>query len=241
MIGVVITFLFVSIIILVNIPNLLPIDIVQQLALTITLGLMIVVWSYIQYRHYKKMTIVKQPIIKQEPETILDLQEKEDLLSRWAASNEDLRGWIDLQLIDLSDGIIKDRLLEEQKKYSQGIQSYMWLTHIMEQYHEQWMDIFQNPQMPVEESRIPKMRSLLMEIALHTIDFCRYRTEYVNLTSGMQVNPTLLLLNQSMEKAGAVPYVEDPLKVSREIRSLFYLTQHDNIKLKNVTIQGYKQ
>lgn len=120
-------------------------------------------------------------------------------------------------------------------------QSYEWITKMEKRYGKAWRQLFQAAQMPVDQEEFGKMRSLITEIALHTIDFCRYRTGYINLSEEMKVNPTMMLEGKSIQEAGGVALNANPYHINREVRVLSQLMDHDGISIKNATIHGYYQ
>ncbi len=118
-------------------------------------------------------------------------------------------------------------------------QCYMWIQKMEGTYGKQWRDTIQGAEMPVRNELYPKIHRLMMEISLHTIDFCRYRTGYVNLSPLMKINPTMMLLGKNARDAGASPISTDPYETDREARVLYSLLKFDGITLQDATIHGY--
>jgi hypothetical protein len=116
----------------------------------------------------------------------------------------------------------------------------VWIERIDQTYGKTWDMLFQQAEMPVGEAEMPAMHSLTMELALHTIDFCRCRTGYVNLTDAMKVNPMMMLHQKDAQSMGSMPFEDNPEKTPREVRALYQLMKHDGVVLKHATIHGYE-
>ena len=204
--------------------------------ITILLFVVLLVW-WMQYRHFKDM---RQQLIqlnqqlkclkkgfetielsKPEPFRIKECHSLHELLDKVAPlMNESELDVLDTQLASMQD-------------------AESWILQMEKAYADIWSDLFQGAEMPLTEEAMPAMRSLIMEVALHTMDFCRTHTGYVNLTSGMRVNPILILQQKDVKNVDAQPMNEDPFTTSREIRALYQLAKHDGVTLRNATIQGY--
>lgn len=128
------------------------------------------------------------------------------------------------------------RLKDELDTYRQ---SYLWCIRMQQLYGEQWTDMFQCATLPLEPAEYSKMRSLIAEVALQTVDFCRYRTRYINLTERMQVNPRMILLGCSPAEAGAKSLSDNPFEIPKEVLALQELFQNDKVELTYASIHGY--
>lgn len=132
----------------------------------------------------------------------------------------------------------KKRLLDELDIYRQ---SYLWCVQMQRKYGQQWADAFQGATLPLTNDDYPRLRSLIAEIALQTSDFCRYRTNDVNLQERMMVNPKSMLLDCSVEQAGACELEINPFNTPKEVLALYELFSHDEVSLKQASIHGYIQ
>lgn len=212
---------------------------IQPLAATITLALILIIVSYIAYRQQqvqkKEMEALRlqaekkpepkvvQPEPKQEqPISIGESKTLPELLNHLKAHADNPSSVTDME--------------KEMKTYQQ---CYIWVKRMEELYGKAWRKQFQELEMPPKPEEFPQMRSLILEIALHTVDFCRYRTNYINLTKKMRVNPSMILLKQTAKEAGGEVYEEDPFKIPKETRALHALMEADDIRLKQATIHGY--
>ena len=232
-------FVLLLLIVIVNIqPQLLPIQI-SPLPATITLALLVLIHTYVHLRsvvHERPVpTELDGQEVKEEPEdkyetgttpqpteTANQINSLSDLISAAKASSPD-----------------NENLQQLQLEYNIYRQCYIWVENMEKAYGKQWRDIIQGADMPVSSEIFPEIHRLTTEVAMHTIDFCRYRTSYINLTPLMKVNPTMILLNKDARQAGARPYSDDPFETEREVRVLHTLIQHDGVVLQGATIHGY--
>ena len=128
------------------------------------------------------------------------------------------------------------RLKDELDTYRQ---SYLWCIRMQQLYGDRWTGMFQCATLPLEPAEYSKMRSLIAEVALQTVDFCRYRTRYINLTERMQVNPRMILLGCSPAEAGAKSLSDNPFEIPKEVLALQELFLNDKVQLTNASIHGY--
>ena len=226
------TFLLMLIVI-VNMPKeLLSFSVnIQPQAATITLSVIILIVSYLYTKNDNLLMHVEGPVI-QEKKT--DTHQN-SLISKIKESKSLM------EMMDKLKAIIGDdesfaNIDNESKIYWQ---SYMWVSRMEELYGKDWREVFQAAQMPVKQEDFGKMRSLITEIALHTVDFCRYRTGYVNLSEEMKVNPRMILLNKSIKEAGGLAINTNPYDTNREVRVLSQLMDNDGVTIKNAAIHGY--
>lgn len=206
---------------------------ISPLSITIVLALSILLVTCLQnWRHETLLSMQAEEKVA-IPESIKEAQASTSLDIKNCQSLSQLIEVIKQQA-DASDSV---RYLDLELKTLE--QCRLWIYKMEEKYGKEWRTLFQGAEMPVKQEDFPRMRSLIMDIALHTVDFCRYRTGYVNLTEQMKVNPTMLLLDKEAVKAGAKPINTDPFKIDKEVRVLHQLIRHDGISLKEVTIHGY--
>lgn len=130
----------------------------------------------------------------------------------------------------------KKRLLNELDIYRQ---SYLWCVQMQKKYGKQWADAFQGATLPLELEDYPRLRSLIAEIALQTMDFCRYRTNDINLQDRMMVNPRSVLMDCSVQEAGAQELKTNPYYTPKEVLALYELFGHDKVQLQQASIHGY--
>jgi hypothetical protein len=129
-----------------------------------------------------------------------------------------------------------DRLLTELDIYRQ---CYLWCQQMQKRYGKDWQETFQGSSLPLQPKDIAHMRSLMAEVALHTVDFCRYRTADVNLTERMRVNPRMILLDADLKAAGAQPVTDNPYEMPKEVLALNELFRQDQVQLTRATIHGF--
>lgn len=129
-----------------------------------------------------------------------------------------------------------DRLLTELDIYRQ---CYLWCQQMQKRYGKDWQETFQGCSLPLQAQDIGHMRSLMAEVALHTVDFCRYRTADVNLTERMRVNPRMILLDTGLKAAGARPVTDNPYEMPKEVLALNELFRQDQVELPRATIHGF--
>lgn len=215
---------------LIIVVNILPQPIsmyIRPLPATIALVLLVIIHTYI--------------ILKQRTETAPALIEKEhenviQTLTPAETDFKSLSDFVNYAKKNSADSETADQLELELNTY---MQCYLWVQKMEKKYDQQWRALIQGAEMPICPETFPKIRSLIMEIALHTTDFCRYRTHYVNLSEQMMVNPTSILLDKDLKEAGAVPISDNPFKTPREVRALGSLIRNDEIQLNGATIHGY--
>lgn len=210
---------------------------IQPLAATVTLTLILFTVSYTAFRRHKaqkkEMETLKLQAEKQ-PETIQPVSTPEQPISLGESITlPELLNYLKTHADNPS--AITD-MEKEMKTYQQ---CYIWVKRMEETYGKAWRKQFQELEMPPKPEDFPQMRSLILEIALHTVDFCRYRTNYINLTKMMRVNPSMILLKQTAKEAGGDAYEDDPFKTPKEVRALHALMEADDIRLKQATIHGY--
>lgn len=210
---------------------------IQPLAATVTLTLILIVISYIAFR--------QQQIQKKEMETLrLQAEKPTEAIQPESMPEQPISLGECITLPELLN-YLKDHadnpsaVTDMEKEMKTYQQCYIWVKRMEELYGKAWRKQFQELEMPPKPEDFPQMRSLILEIALHTVDFCRYRTNYINLTKMMRVNPSMILLKQTAKEAGGEAYEEDPFKVPKETRALHALTEVDDIRLKQATLHGY--
>jgi len=189
-------------------------------------------WTVLQ--HNKKLSLQlaelnaklavepSEPEIDKVPEKLTDCSSLSELLNKVEP------------MLDEKDA---DSLFAELDSYKELA---VWIERINQTYGKAWGTLFQQAEMPVGEEDMPPMRSLTMELALHTIDFCRCRMGYVNLTDAMKVNPMMMLHQKDAQAVGSKPFEDNPERTPREVRALYQLMKHDGIALKHATIHGYE-
>lgn len=129
-----------------------------------------------------------------------------------------------------------NRLFTELDIYRQ---CYLWCQQMQKRYGKDWQETFQGSNLPLQPQDIGHMRSLMAEVALHTVDFCRYRTADVNLTERMRVNPRMILLDADLKEAGARPFTDNPYEMPKEVLALNELFRQDQVELTRATIHGF--
>lgn len=232
-------FLLLLLIVLVNIqPPLLPVKI-SPLPATIALAILVLVHTYINLKSITNSHIVPADI--DENNGIIDGEDKKesDTMSEETRTVNSIKSLSDLIDAARTTSSNEEALQQLQLEYDIYRQCYIWVDNMDKIYGKQWRDTIQGADMPVNAELFPEIHRLVTEVAMHTIDFCRYRTNYINLTPLMKVNPTMILLNKDAQQAGAKLYSEDPFETEREVRVLHTLIRHDGVKLQNATIHGY--
>lgn len=223
-------------IILLVLPGLIPVSDIQRISCVCTLCLLLVGLSayYTFVRRSAGRTAGSVPAKPPVPVTETEADRLPPL-----NTEQGLAGLVETLRVaykEMPEATLVDSCLTELKVYQQ---CYLWVEHMHEKYGLEWDRKSRNAEMPFAKERYPELRSLVMEIALHTIDFCRYRTNYINCTDRMKVNPAMLLLDETVEKAGGLPLSDNPYEIPKEVRLLHQLIQNDGIELKDVTIHGY--
>lgn len=237
----ILTIVFTTLIVLLCIPGLVPLSPLQQLSIVCTLCFLqigLTAFHFFTIKNSQQIPAVQfldnQSANEEKSEAMLpDLKEVDSLgmfvnavLAAYEKLPEDRRPPKD-QLNDF---------MHELKIYQQ---CYIWVEKMQEHYGNAWNDKFQSADMPFDPAFYPELRSLIMEVALHTVDFCRYRTANINLTERMKVNPNMLLLGISVEKAGGKPINDNPFEIPKEVRLLHQLINEDGITLDGVTVHGF--
>ena len=186
---------------------------------------------------YIKLKSISIPSDKKPVEKEVEHEVKEPMDSSFEIDNCKTL----IELINQAKDIAKDKDNIEQLSLELDTyrQCYMWVQNMEKTYGRPWRETIQGAEMPIKAELYPQIRKMMMEISLHTIDFCRYRTNYVNLTPLMMVNPMMILLGKDAKGAGAVPISMDPYETDREARVLYSLIKYDGISLKDATIHGY--
>lgn len=232
-------FLLLLLIVLVNIqPQVFPIQI-SPLPATIALAMLVLVHTYIKLRPVANVNF--PAIDPEENDGKTDLEDKKgsDATPPVTGIANDFKSLSDLLEAAKTSSPDEETLRQLQLEYDIYRQCYIWVENMEKTYGKQWRETIQGADMPVNPDIFPEIHRLTAEVAMHTIDFCRYRTSYINLTPPMKVNPTMILLHKDAEQAGAKPYSDDPYETEREVRVLHALLQNDGVELQNATIHGY--
>ena len=232
-------FLLLLLIVLINIqPQVFPIQI-SPLPATIALAMLVLVHTYIKLRPAAFINVA--PVDTEEKDGKANHGDKNggDVAPPVTEIVNDFKSLSDLLEAAKSSSSDEETLQQLQLEYDIYRQCYIWVENMEKTYGKQWRDTIQGADMPVKPDIFPKIHRLMAEVAMHTIDFCRYRTSYINLTPPMKVNPTMILLHKDAEQAGAKPYSDDPYETEREVRVLHALLQNDGVELQNATIHGY--
>ena len=229
-------FLLLLLIVLLNIqPQVFPIQI-SPLPATIALAMLVLVHTYIKLR---AVAIINVAPIEEDGKTASEDKNGDDATPPVTEIANDLKSLSDLLEVAKSSSSDEETLQQLQLEYDIYRQCYIWVENMEKTYGKQWRDTIQGADMPVNPDIFPEIHRLTAEVAMHTIDFCRYRTNYINLTPLMKVNPAMILLHKDARQAGAKPYSDDPFETEREVRVLHALIQHDGVALQNATIHGY--
>jgi len=224
-------FILLSLIVLVNtLPQSLPIQI-SPIPATIALALLTMVHLYIKS---KPLPVLADSTSGNEP---VEAHKKE--LLEQAIDIDSCKSLIDIIQQAKKTACNVDNLEQLSLELDTYRQCYLWIRNMEQTYGKQWRETIQGAQMPINPKIYPQIHQMMAEISLHTIDFCRYRTGYVNLTPQMKVNPTMMLLEKDAKAAGAKPLNNDPYETDREARVLYSLLKYDGITLKDATIHGY--
>ena len=224
-------FILLLLIVLVNaLPQSLPIQI-SPIPATIALALLAMVHLYIKMR--------TTPIHIETDQTKEDEAENREEPEVKTFCIDDCKSLMDIITKAKETALDSGNLEQLGLELDTYRQCYMWVQKMENTYGKQWRNTIQGAEMPITEKLFPKIHSLMMEISLHTIDFCRYRTGYVNLSALMKINPTMMLLGKNAKEAGAIPITTDPYETDREARVLYSLLKNDGITLKDATIHGY--
>lgn len=227
--------LLLGALVVVNLPFVVGAYGVNALAATITLVLVLILLSlhnYLQQRRCRTK-VVEDKELSQNPPEKTESEAGSSLPVGECHTLSELMAYLQTH----ADAPSQIAALDFELKTYQ--QCYIWIKRMEEMYGDKWRKCFQEAEMPIQEDDFPQMRSLIMEIALHTVDFCRYRTNYINLTDKMKVNPSMILLEKEALQAGAEPFTDDPFHTNKEVRALHALAANDGIRLKNATLHGY--
>lgn len=226
-----IQFLLLTLIVLVNaLPQSLPFPI-SPIPATIALALLAMVHLYIKLKPHPVLSentsgnVTVQIHQEESPEQIFDIDSCKSLMDIFQQAKETAHDVDNLEQLSL--------------EFDTYRQCYLWIQNMEKTYGRPWRETIQGAEMPISPEIYPQIHRMMAEISLHTIDFCRYRMGYVNLTPLMKVNPTMMLLEKDAKVAGAKPLNDDPFETDREARVLFSLLKHDGVSLQNATIHGY--
>ena len=159
--------------------------------------------------------------------------------------------WIDQSLVDspsLSVFLERARAITSspeaidtiKAEISASHQALAWVIQMNETFYPRWRKVFEETPFPVDASAYAGMRSVMNEVALHCMDYVRYRTGDINVTTRHLINPAALLLRRSWEDLHVKPISFDPMAVPRDVRVIADLLLHDGVKLEDATIMGYR-
>lgn len=237
-----VTTLFSAVIVCLNFPGLFDsyMDPAQIVAATITILLILIIWQVYLYHTLSHKKAERQNPV---PDTPKDTANTSDLPPYEHGCNLDHFLQKIFEAYDKSESIDKkpndkdkDSLRDELDSYRQ---SYLWCIKMQQRYGDSWTECFQGASLPIREEDYPKMRSLIAEVALQTIDYCRYRAGSINLTERMMVNPKMILLDLLAEQAGASAISDDPFQIPKEALALQELFKQDKITLQHASIHGF--
>lgn len=159
--------------------------------------------------------------------------------------------WIDQALIDApSIGVFLERVRTEtsspeavdnlKAELLAGHQAFAWSTRMYELFYPKWRAAFEQTPLPLDIAEYPRLRGILYEVALHTMDYVRYRCGDINVTNRHKVNPAALLLRKSFADLPTETFSDDPMKTPRDVRMIGEILLHDGVQLQDATIMGYQ-